>query len=98
MFKYTYYCPRNVTLKLIRDIMRRTTTPIGTGSLEGNVSEPTISTSRDATGTTAFEHAIVESENGSECTIYPGGCGPEEIVTRWVTAKDGSFVSVADVR
>lgn len=45
-----------------------------------------------------FEHAIVEVEDGRECTIYPGRSDPDDIVTRWVTAGEGSFVSVVEVR
>lgn len=49
-------------------------------------------------GSCEFEHAIVESEDGRECTIYPVQCDPDDIVTQWVTAGEGSFVPVAEIR
>lgn len=45
-----------------------------------------------------FEHAIVRTDEGTECTIFPRGCEDGDIVTCWVTAKDGAYVSLEDVR
>lgn len=48
---------------------------------------------------TAFEHAVVENEEGvPECTIFPQDCDEDEILTRWVTATDDAFVSLETVR
>lgn len=59
----------------------------------------TITTSvPDPSSAFGFDHAIVESEHGPECTIYPEPCGPEEIVTHWLTADEDSYVSLTDVR
>lgn len=62
------------------------------------MSETTAPFDPEPTEVSGFEHAIVESEDGPECTIYPEACDRDEIVTRWVTAGEGSFVSIADVR
>lgn len=62
------------------------------------MSETTTTFDPEPTRTSGFEHAIVESEHGPECTIYPEACDADEIVTQWVTACEGSFVSIADVR
>lgn len=62
------------------------------------MNETTVRFDLEPTGASGFEHAIVESEHGAECTIFPEACGPDEIVTRWVTAAEDSFVSIADVR
>ena len=45
-----------------------------------------------------FEYAIVDGENGDECTIYPRTCRDDEIVTQWVTAAEHSFVTLAEMR
>lgn len=39
-----------------------------------------------------FEHAIVVGEAGRECTIFPRACDDEELVTKWVTARENGFV------
>ena len=47
----------------------------------------------------AFEHAVVDTDRGvSECTIFPRWCDDHAIRTHWLTASDGSFVSLEDVR
>lgn len=41
----------------------------------------------------------VESADGDvECTIYPVAVPPERQVTTWITASEGSFVSLEDHR
>ena len=44
--------------------------------------------------------SVVESHDDApdECTIYPLGCPDHELVTTWITAQEGSFVDVDDVR
>lgn len=43
-----------------------------------------------------YEHVVVETDDGaSECTIFPHNCEEEEILTRWITAGDGAFASLA---
>lgn len=62
------------------------------------MSKTTTPVDPETTGSPALEYAIVESDRGPQCTIYPAECDPDEIVTHWLTAIEGSFVSVADVR
>lgn len=46
-----------------------------------------------------LEHAIVERDDGRiECTVYPHDCDDEDIVTRWITADERSFVDLDVVR
>lgn len=48
---------------------------------------------------TAFDHAIVENEDGvPECTIFPRECEEEKIVTNWLTASGDAFVALESVR
>lgn len=70
----------------------------GRTSYERGVSLTATSIVPEPTNTFGFAHAIVESEHGPECTIYPEPCDPDEIVTRWVTADEESYVSLPDVR
>lgn len=62
------------------------------------MSQTTTSFVPEPSNAFGFEHAIVESEHGPECTIYPEPCEPDEIVTRWLTAGEDSYVALADVR
>lgn len=46
-----------------------------------------------------LEHTLVERDDGrTECTVFPRDCDDEEIVTRWITAHEGSFVSLDSQR
>ncbi len=43
---------------------------------------------------------IVESDDNGhdQCTLYPREASEEEILASWITAQEGSYVSLADVR
>lgn len=41
---------------------------------------------------------VGSSERGAECTIYPADAEGMDLMTRWITASEGSFVSLQDVR
>lgn len=46
-----------------------------------------------------LDHVTVEYENApSACTLYPRDCSEADLVTHWLTAEEGSFVDLADVR
>lgn len=34
----------------------------------------------------------------TECTIYPPDAGDAELVTRWITAREGAFVALESMR
>lgn len=47
----------------------------------------------------ALEHVTVELDDGSsECTIFPRDCSEAEILTQWVTAGEGAYVSLAEAQ
>jgi hypothetical protein len=46
-----------------------------------------------------LEHAVVENgADPTECTVYPRDCAEEELLTRWLTAAEGSYVSLDEMR
>ncbi len=46
-----------------------------------------------------LEHVTVENEDAPDaCTMYPRKCSEAEMPTHWITALEGSFVSVAEMR
>lgn len=46
-----------------------------------------------------FEHVTVECDGRpTECTIFPRDCDEDEILTHWITATEGSFVSLEEWR
>ncbi|MFC6824079.1 DUF7511 domain-containing protein [Halopelagius fulvigenes] len=47
----------------------------------------------------AYEATVVSyDDEPDECTIYPADADDDELVTTWISAKSGSFVSLADMR
>lgn len=43
--------------------------------------------------------AIESTENGrEECTLYPTTASDAELVTQWITARDGAFVQLTESR
>lgn len=48
-------------------------------------------------GPLAAEVVATDTE-GFECTIYPVDAEGLDLMTRWITAEEGSFVNVEDVR
>jgi hypothetical protein len=44
--------------------------------------------------------AVVEEYDDApdECTIFPRSAKAESVTTEWITAREGSFVALADVR
>ena len=43
-------------------------------------------------------HRIEEYADGAECTLYPATCDAAALVTRWMTATEGSFVDLEEMR
>lgn len=41
---------------------------------------------------------VAADAQGSECTIYPAHAEGLDLMTRWITASDGSFVGLDQVR
>ena len=47
----------------------------------------------------AYDAVIVSYDDApDECTVFPVGVGETELVTTWVSAAEGSFVSLATMR
>lgn len=47
----------------------------------------------------ALRAIVVEYDDApDECTVYPAGATGDALVTRWVTAREGSFVTRHDAR
>lgn len=40
---------------------------------------------------------VGSGERGAECTIYPADAEGMDLMTRWITASEGSFVRLEDV-
>lgn len=46
-----------------------------------------------------LEHVTVENEDAPDaCTMYPRECSEAEMATHWITALEGSFVSLEEMR
>lgn len=46
-----------------------------------------------------LDAAVVHHDDGrAECTIYPIDADETEIVTTWITADDGAFVALDEMR
>ena len=43
-------------------------------------------------------HRIEEYADGEECTLFPAACDEQALMTRWITAGEGDFVDLADMR
>lgn len=43
-------------------------------------------------------HRVEHVEDGTTCTLFPAECADADLMTNWITAKDGSFVSLAEMR
>ncbi len=43
-------------------------------------------------------HRIEEYSGGAECTLYPVTCDEDDLMTRWMTAEEGAFVDLAEMR
>lgn len=41
---------------------------------------------------------VVETRDGRQCTIYPTDVSEEDLVTTWVTAEEGAFVALDEMR
>ncbi|QIB76005.1 transcriptional regulator [Halogeometricum borinquense] len=58
---------------------------------------PTETNAEDSSPVLAAE--IVESQDRpAECTIFPPNVSEFELLSTWITAKEGSFVSLRDMR
>ncbi|MFB6266870.1 MAG: hypothetical protein ABEI31_04355 [Halodesulfurarchaeum sp.] len=45
-----------------------------------------------------LEHRIEVYPEGEECTLFPVDCDADALVTHWITAAEGDYVSLADMR
>ena len=53
----------------------------------------------DGVGDTGLVAHVERYEDApDECTIYPGDVAGEELVTHWLSAAEGSYVSLAAMR
>ncbi|MFB6110516.1 MAG: hypothetical protein ABEJ60_06545 [Halodesulfurarchaeum sp.] len=43
-------------------------------------------------------HRIEEYSAGAECTLFPSVCDENDLLTRWITAEEGAFVDLAEMR
>lgn len=51
------------------------------------------------TGTDCLRADIAEREHGpDECTIWPHNASGNALLTEWITAEEGSFVSLEEMR
>ena len=41
---------------------------------------------------------VTDDRSREECTIFPADVSEADVVTTWITATEGSFVSLAQVR
>lgn len=49
--------------------------------------------------TDALASVVVEYTNEpDECTIFPTNVSREELLTRWISARDGSYVDLEAIR
>ena len=63
-----------------------------------DATEPRPSASRDDWPVFAIE-CVIESDDGSDrCTLYPRDASAEAFLDAWITAVEGSFVSVTRTR
>ncbi|MFC7082220.1 DUF7511 domain-containing protein [Halorussus caseinilyticus] len=52
-----------------------------------------------ADGPDELTAVVVERDSESDqCTLYPTGASDEALVTEWITAEEGSFVSLEEMR
>ena len=57
------------------------------------------SSNSDVDDSLEFEHVVVVNDDEpAECTIFPSECTDDEILTNWVTAQSGSFVTLETMR
>lgn len=43
-------------------------------------------------------HRIEEYADGEECTLFPAACDEHALLTRWITAEEGDFVDLVEMR
>lgn len=43
-------------------------------------------------------HRIEAYDDGEECTLFPAVCDETDLLTRWITAEDGDFVDLDEMR
>lgn len=41
---------------------------------------------------------VVETSDGRQCTIYPANVDDTALVTTWITADEGAFVDLEEMR
>ena len=63
---------------------------------DGSPTDPTAAADRP----TATDSAVIVSTgHGPDvCTIFPLDVGEEELLTTWISAEEGSFVPLAEMR
>ena len=49
-------------------------------------------------GSGELAHRIEAYTDGEECTLFPESCSEEVLLTHWITAEEGAFVDLADMR
>ncbi|MGM0371074.1 MAG: DUF7511 domain-containing protein [Halobacteriota archaeon] len=43
-------------------------------------------------------HRIEDYSQGAECTLFPSICDEDDLLTRWITAEEGAFVDLTEMR
>ena len=67
-------------------------------SSQRDTTDPCPSASRDDWPAFAVE-CVIETDDGADrCTLHPRDASAEELPNTWITAAEGSFVSVTRIR
>ncbi|MFB6107993.1 MAG: hypothetical protein ABEJ82_04010 [Haloplanus sp.] len=45
-----------------------------------------------------LDHVIEASEDVRQCTMYPSSTNEDQRLTAWITADEGAYVGIDDVR
>lgn len=52
----------------------------------------------DSDSSGGLAHRVEHVEDGTTCTLFPIECEDADLVTHWITAKEGSFVDLTEMR
>ena len=63
-----------------------------------DTTEPCPSASRDDWPEFAIECVVATDDGSDRCTLHPRDASAEELFDAWITAAEGSFVSVTRIR
>ncbi|RDZ64012.1 hypothetical protein C5B90_12985 [Haloferax sp. Atlit-12N] len=74
-------------------------TPLRRDDMDATTTRPTA-TRRSASADDEELVAIVAPYDDApdECTIFPAGLSEDELLTTWLSAQEGAYVSLAEMR